>query len=158
MDVKAKITLALLAGAALAGTALGLGVGRPPRRENPGVTVIREESRYPGRRIFTENRCVVCHGADGSGGEMGPALGAIMPEYLAQAGGDVAEAKRRLVAYLKEPQTVPVLRKEKRRYPNPMPSAQGLGLSDADVEKVAEWVIHLKPPLVNAGGDASGGR
>lgn len=158
MDTKVKITLGLLAAVALAGTALALGVGRPPRRENPGVAAIREESRYPGRKIFTDNQCVVCHGSDGSGGEMGPALGAIMPEYIAAAGGDVVEAKRRLVSYLKEPQKVPVLRREKRRYPNPMPSAAGLGLTDEALDQVAEWVIHLKPPVVNAGGDASGGR
>jgi mono/diheme cytochrome c family protein len=84
---KAKLTVGLLGVAALSGTALGLGVGRPPKPENRGVAAIREESRYPGRALFSERRCVICHGADGAGTAMGPGLGTIMPEYLAAAGG-----------------------------------------------------------------------
>ncbi|NUN53723.1 MAG: cytochrome c, partial [Planctomycetaceae bacterium] len=111
-----------------------------------------------GRDLFVERRCVTCHGTDGTGGAMGPALGVVMPEYLSAAGGDEREAKRRLVEYLREPQKVPVLRKGTMRYPNPMPSAKGLGLSEEELERVADFVLHLKPPSVSTGGDGGGGK
>jgi mono/diheme cytochrome c family protein len=157
---RARLTFGLLGLAALAGTALALGMGRPPRRENPGVAALRreigEESRFPGRRIFSVHKCVVCHGADGGGTEMGPGLGSVMPEYLAAAGGDEAAARGRLAAYLKSPQGVPTLRRDTTRYQNPMPSAQGLGLTDEQVDQVAEYILHLRPPAQAVGGDAQG--
>ncbi len=107
MTPRAKLTSGLLGLAALAGSALALGVGRPPRPENAGVAAIREdireETRFPGRQLFSEHRCVVCHGNDGGGTAMGPGLGAIMPEYLAAAGGDEAAARASLVGYLMDP-------------------------------------------------------
>lgn len=153
MSPKAKLTVGLLAVAALSGTALALGMGRPPRAENPGVSAIKEESRYPGRSLFTQHQCVVCHGADGSGTAMGPGLGTIMPEYLAAAGGDEAEAMEALMAYLKDPKGRPKLRRDSTRYPNPMPSAQGLGLGDEDLRKIAAFILHLKPQAQAVGGD-----
>jgi mono/diheme cytochrome c family protein len=150
------MTVALLGFAVLSGTALALGVGRPPRPENPGVAAVREEARFPGRRLFTDHKCVVCHGPDGGGTAMGPGLGTVMPEYLAAAGGDEAAAMARLVAYLKAPQGVPVLRRDTTRYPNPMPSAEGLGLDDDALSKLADYVLRLRPPATAVGGDASG--
>jgi mono/diheme cytochrome c family protein len=134
MTPKSKLTVGLLAVAALSGTALALGVGRPPRQENPGVVAIREESRFPGRALFSQHQCVVCHGADGGGTAMGPGLGT-------------------LVAYLKDPKNQPKLRRDTTRYPNPMPSAQGLGLGDEDLRKIAAFILHLKPQALAVGGD-----
>ncbi len=153
---KAALTVGLLGAAALSGTALGLGVGRPPRPENPGVAALREQARDPGRALFTERKCVNCHGLEGGGTDMGPGLGAVVAEYLADARGDEDAAKERLVRYMKEPQKVPILRRDTTRYPNPMPSAQGLGLTDADLAQVAEFLVHMKTPGVAVGGDASG--
>lgn len=156
LDPRTRLTLALLGLAALAGSLLALGVGRPPRAENPGVAQIREELRYPGRGLFTEHKCVVCHGADGGGTDMGPGLGAIMPEYLAAAAGDREAALARVVEYMREPQKVPTLRRDTTRYPNPMPSAKGLGLDEENLRKIAEYILLLRPPATAVGGDASG--
>jgi mono/diheme cytochrome c family protein len=150
---KAKLTVALLAAGALSGTALALGVGRPPRPENPGVAALRDESRFPGRALFTRHNCVVCHGADGGGTDMGPGLGAVMPEYLAAAQGNEAAAIEALVAYLKSPKWRPTLRRDSTRYPNPMPSAEGLGLGDEDLRKVAAFILRLRPKGTAVGGD-----
>lgn len=156
MTPKAKLTAGLLGLAVLSGAALALGVGRPPRPGNPGVLAVREEARFPGRKLFAEHQCVVCHGKDGSGTAMGPALGSILPEYLTAAGGDEAAALERLAAYLREPQKEPTLRRDTTRYPNPMPSARSLGLSDEDLRKVAAYILHLKPSATPVGGDAQG--
>jgi mono/diheme cytochrome c family protein len=124
---------------------------------NPGVAQIREDMRTPGRALFMEHKCVVCHGADGGGGEMGPGLGAVAAEYLAAAAGDREAALGRLMRYLREPQGVPTLRRDSTRYPNPMPSAAGLGLEDeARLRAVAEYVLGMKPASTAVGGDASG--
>ena len=157
MTQKAAVTLVLLGLAVASGAALALGVGRPPRPENPGVVEIREEARNPGRALFSERLCVSCHGADGGGKEMGPGLGAVMSEYLAAAGGNEAEAKARLIAYLKDPKGSPRLRKDTTHYPNPMPSAKGLGFTDDEsIAQVADYVLHMKPPSMAVGGDAQG--
>ena len=153
---RAGLTLALLGIGALSGSLLALGVGRPPRRPDPALEALREEARFPGRAYFLEHKCVVCHGTDGTGGEMGPGLGAVVAEYLAAAGGDREAALARLVQYLKEPQKVPTLRRDGTKYPNPMPSAQGLGLEDEErLRKVAEFVLGMKPARTAVGGDAS---
>jgi len=156
MDQKAALTLALVGAAAVAGTALALGVGRPPRPENEGVVAVREETSSPGRGIFTQHQCVVCHGVDGSGTEMGPGLGGVMPLYLEAGGGDLEGAKARLVEYLKSPQGVPVLRRDSTKYPNPMPSAKGLGLDDDKLRQLADFLIHMEPSATAVGGDAKG--
>ena len=153
---RAKLTLALLGLAALAGSLLAMGVGRPPRAVNPGVAQIREELKFPGRGLFTEHKCVVCHGADGGGTDMGPALGTVIPEYLAAAGGDREAALARLVQYMRDPKGVPTLRRDTTRYPNPMPSAQGLGLDEGNLRRIAEYILEMKPPSTAVGGDASG--
>ncbi len=153
MSPRAKLTVGLLAVAALSGTALALGLGRPPARENPGVAAIREQTRYPGRQLFTQHQCVVCHGADGGGTAMGPGLGTIMPDYLAAAREDEAAALEALVAYLKDPKGRPKMRRDTTRYPNPMPSAEGLGLNDEDLRKIAAFILHLKPQAQAVGGD-----
>ena len=154
MTPRAKLTFGLLGVAALSGTALALGMGRPPRQENAGVAAIREESRFPGRALFTRHQCVVCHGADGGGTEMGPGLGAVMPEYLAAAGGDEKAALEALLEYLRDPKGRPKLRRDTTRYPNPMPSARGLGLEAEDqLRAVAEYILHLRPPGRAVGGD-----
>lgn len=151
----ARLTIVLLGLAILSGTALALGIGRPPRRENAGVREILEESRTgPGRQLFAQHQCVVCHGADGGGTAMGPGLGAVMQEYLAAAGGDEAAAKARIVSYLKDPKGVKTLRRDSSKYPNPMPSAQGLGLDDAKMGFIADFVLRLKPSAAAVGGDA----
>jgi mono/diheme cytochrome c family protein len=155
MSASAKWTAALLGMAILSGTALALGVGRPPRRENPGVTEIREEERAgPGRALFTKHQCVMCHGAEGGGTAMGPGLGSIMPEYLAAAGGDAAAAKARVVSYLKNPKGVAPLRKDTTRYPGPMPSAGGLGVDEPGMGLLADFLLRMKPPAAAVGGDA----
>ena len=156
MTSNVKVTLVLLGLAAVSGTALGLGLGRPPRPENPGVVEIREEARSPGRGIFAERKCVMCHGEDGRGTEMGPGLGAIMPSYLAAAGGDEGAAKALLVTYLRNPKDSPKLRKDGTLYPNPMPSAKGLGLTEDDLGNVADFILHLKAGAMAVGGDAQG--
>lgn len=156
MDPKVKITVGLLAACVLAGTALALGVGRPPGGENPGVAVVRQEASYPGRKLFNEHQCVVCHGVDGSGTAMGPGLGGVMPLYIEAARGDRAAAREMLLRYLRDPQKVPVLRMDTTRYPNPMPSAQGLGLAEGDLGRIADFILDMKPASVAVGGDASG--
>jgi len=159
MDRKGLLTLALLGISVLAGTALALGVGRPPRGENQGVKEIRaemtEDARGPGRALFSVHKCVTCHGPDGGGTAMGPGLGAVMQEYIAAAGGDLPSAKQRIVRYLKQPKGVPTLRRDSARYPNPMPSAKGLGLDEKKMADLAEFLIHMKPPSVAGGGNAS---
>ena len=156
MGPKAKLTVALLAAGALSGTALALGVGRPPRGENPGVAQIRDESRFPGKALFTRHNCIVCHGSDGAGTDMGPGLGNVMPEYLAAAGGNEEAAIEALVAYMKDPKKRPTLRRDSTRYPNPMPSAEGLGLGDEDLRKVAAFILRLKPHARAVGVDGGG--
>lgn len=160
MTPKTRLTFGLLGLATLAGSALALGVGRPPHPENAGVAAIREDIRedvrFPGRSLFSEHRCVVCHGNDGGGTAMGPGLGAVMPEYLAAAGGDEAAARARLVAYLMDPKGRPKLRKDSTRYPNPMPSGPSLGLGEAELDQVAGYILHLRPPAQAVGGDAQG--
>jgi len=157
MPGRARLTLGLLGLALLSGSLLALGVGRPPRAENPGVAAIRAELRDAGRGLFTTHKCIVCHGADGQGTEMGPGLGAVVSEYLAASGGDPGAAKERLVRYLIDPKTVPTLRRDPTRYPNPMPSAQGLGLEDDEkLGQVADFVLRMRPAGTAVGGDASG--
>lgn len=156
VDGRAKLTVALVALAFLASSLLALGVGRPPRAENAGVVALREEMRTPGRGLFTTHKCIVCHGQDGGGTDMGPGLGAVASEYLAASGGDAAAARDRLVAYLLNPSGVPTLRRDGTRYPNPMPSAAGLGLSDeAQIRDLAEFVLRMRPAGTAVGGDAS---
>src|SRR5205085_10673922 len=46
---------------------LALGLFGPPAQAAP-------QTVDPGRRAF-ETRCASCHGADGNGGDMGPAIG-----------------------------------------------------------------------------------
>ena len=155
MTASAKWTAALLGLAILSGTALALGVGRPPRRENPGVAEIRAEERTrPGRQLFTKHQCVMCHSADGGGTQLGPGLGSIMPEYLAAAGGDAAAAKARVVSYLKDPKGVAPLRKDTTRYPGPMPSAGGLGVDEAGAGFLADFLLRMKPAASAVGGEA----
>jgi mono/diheme cytochrome c family protein len=155
MSASARWTAALLGAAILSGTALALGVGRPPRRENPGVAQIREEERTgPGRQLFTNHKCVMCHTADGGGTPLGPALGQVVPEYLAAAGGDAAAAKARLMAYLRDPKGVATLRRDTTKYPGPMPSAGGLGVDDAGMAHLADFLLRMKPPATAVGGDA----
>ena len=156
MDARGKLTVALLGLSALAGTALGLGVGRPPRPENPGVAAVREASRFPGKNLFTERKCVVCHGPDGGGTDMGPGLGALMPEYLAAANGDEAAAREMIVRYLKNPKGVRVLRRDSKKYENPMPGAGPLGLTDEDCGLVADFLLTMKPASMAVGGNATG--
>lgn len=156
MTPKSKLTVGLLAIAALSGTALALGLGRPPRAENPGVAAIRAEASNPGRGLFTKHQCVVCHGGDGGGTAMGPGLGTIMPEYLAAAGGNEEEALQALVQYLKHPKESPKLRRDTTRYANPMPSAEGLGMPEEDVRLIAEYILHMKPAAQATGGDGGG--
>jgi mono/diheme cytochrome c family protein len=160
MTPRARLTLALLGIAFLAGTALALGLGRPPRSPNQGVEAIRqevlEETTAPGKRLFSVHKCVVCHGADGSGTEMGPGLGAIIPEYLSVSGGSEEIARTRLVEYLKDPKGRPKLRRDSTLYINPMPGAKSLGLTDEQVAQIAEYILHLRPPAQAVGGDAQG--
>jgi mono/diheme cytochrome c family protein len=157
MEARAKVTCALLGVAALAGTALGLGMGRPPRPENPGVAALRalddNDARFPGRKLFLDHKCVVCHGADGGGTEMGPGLGAVMPEYLAAAGGDERGAVAAIVAYLKDPKGRRTLRRDTTRYLNPMPSAEGLGLDEKALNDIAAYILRFRPPAQAVGGD-----
>ena len=43
------------------------------------------------------------------------------------------------------------------RYPNPMPSASGLGLDDeARLRELADFVLKMRPAGTAVGGDASG--
>jgi hypothetical protein len=148
--------MALVALAFLASSLLALGVGRPPRAENPGVVALREEMRTPGRGLFTTHKCIVCHGQDGGGTDMGPGLGAVVAEYLAASGGDAAAARERLMQYLADPATVPTLRRDPTRYPNPMPSAKGLGLEDdAKLGDLADFVLKMRPAGTAVGGNAS---
>ena len=156
MTQRGTVTLVLLGLAVASGTALALGVGRPPRPSNPGVTAVREDALRSGRDLFGGHGCTTCHGADGAGTEMGPGLGAVVPEYLAAANGDVAAARARLVAYLVNPKGPGTLRRDPTLYPNPMPSAKGLGLEGEDVEKVADYVLTLHSPSKAVGGGAQG--
>jgi len=39
----------------------------------PAALYLAAQSAEPGRLVF-ENRCARCHGADGRGGELGPAI------------------------------------------------------------------------------------
>lgn len=160
MTPRAKLTLGLLGIATLAGSALALGLGRPPRAPNQGVEAIRQEvldeTTSPGKRLFSVHKCVVCHGADGSGTEMGPGLGAIIPEYLALSGGSEEIARTRLVDYLKDPKGVKTLRRDSTLYVNPMPGAKSLGLTDEQVAQIAEFILHLRPTARAVGGDAQG--
>jgi len=160
VNPKTKLTCGLLGLATLAGSALALGVGRPPRPENSGVAAIREEireeTRFPGRKLFYDHRCIVCHGNDGGGTAMGPGLGAIMPEYLAAAGKDEAAAQALLVSYLKDPKSRPKYRRDTALYRNPMPSGPSLGLTDEEIAQVAAYILHLRPPAQAVGGDAQG--
>ena len=156
VDGRARLTVGLVALAFLASSLLALGVGRPPRAENAGVVALREEMRTPGRGLFTTHKCIVCHGQEGGGTDMGPGLGAVASEYLAASGGDAAAARDRLVAYLMNPSGVPTLRRDGTRYPNPMPSAAGLGLDDeAQIRELAEFVLRMRPAGTAVGGDAS---
>jgi mono/diheme cytochrome c family protein len=148
-----SLTAVLLGIAGAAGTALALGAGRPPRPENPAFDKVRSLAKDPGRRLFRDRQCVTCHGEEGEGGAMGPGLGTVMPEYLAAAGGDREEAKRRLIAYIVDPRSVPPLRRDGVRYPNPMPR---LGpATDAELRSLAEFVLGIKPLRANAGGDGT---
>ena len=161
MTPKGVLMVGLLGLAVLCGTALGFGVGRPPARENPGAREIRaeiEKSRkgLTGRELFIERQCITCHGADGSGTDMGPGLGVVMPLYLEAAGGDAAAARGRVAAYLRDPRGEPKLRRDSTRYPNPMPSARGLGLKDEEIDRVVDYLLRMKPPEKAVGGDASG--
>lgn len=160
MTARSRLTLGLLGVSVLAGTGLSLGLGRPPRAGNQGVKALREEfageTTSPGRMHFSVHKCVVCHGMDGGGTEMGPGLGAIMQEYLAASGGNEEVARERLVEYLKDPKGRPKLRRDSTLYPNPMPSAQGLGLTDRQLAEIAEFILHMKPPAQAVGGDAQG--
>ena len=157
MDGRTKLTLGLLGTAVLAGTALGLGVGRPPRPENPGVVAVRREATAStGRAIFGGRGCAQCHGPDGGGTQMGPGLGEIVVEYFGAAKGDRAAAKQRLVRYLKDPKGAGTLRRDPTLYPNPMPSAPKLGCSDAEIDDLAEFLLGMSQPSVSVGGDASG--
>ena len=157
MDSRGKITLALLGAAVLAGTALGLGVGRPPLKKNLGVEGVRAQaSSTPGRAAFMGKGCAQCHGAGGGGSPMGPGLGQVVAEYFAEAKGDRAAAKERLVRYLTNPKQAGTLRKDPSLYPNPMPSAPALGFSGPEIEQVAEFLLDMKPPTMAVGGDASG--
>ncbi len=157
MTSRGVLTSSLLGVSVLAGGALSLGVGRPPRQESEALQALRAEATAdPGRRLFGQRQCVVCHGREGEGGTMGPALGPVVPEYLRDAGGNRAAAKARLVRYLKEPKKVPTLRKDPSRYPNPMPGAESLGLDDAKLDQVAEYVLSLQTRALPTGGAGQG--
>jgi hypothetical protein len=153
VESRFSLTAVLLGVAGAAGTALALGAGRPPRPENPGVVEVRKAAKDPGRAMYRTLKCNVCHGEAGEGGEMGPAIGPILPEYLAAAGGDRAKAAELLLEYIREPKRVPTRRRDGIRYPNPMPGHASV--PKADLLKVVDFVLDIAPPNRNVGGDGT---
>jgi mono/diheme cytochrome c family protein len=153
VESRFSLTAVLLGIAGAAGTALALGAGRPPRPENPGVVAVREAAKDPGRAAFRALECNVCHGDAGEGGAMGPAIGPILPEYLAAAGGDRTKAMELLADYIRHPKQVPTRRRDGIRYPNPMPG--NAKVPEAEIRKVVEFVLRIAPPERNVGGDGT---
>ena len=157
MDGRTRLTLGLLGTAVLAGTALGLGVGRPPRPENAGVAAVRRDATTsPGRAAFGARGCAQCHGPEGGGTQMGPGLAEVVVQYFGVAKGDRAAAKENLIRYLKDPKGAGTLRRDATLYPNPMPGAPKLGCSDQEIDDLAEFLLGMRTGAVAVGGDASG--
>src|SRR5262245_17779140 len=92
-----------------------------------------------GRDIYNRT-CTACHGADGAGGEMGPALGAPARRYAQSTDAQIFDAIK-----------------------NGVPSTQmprfGGRLSDNDVWKVTAYIRGLRGTAIDApaAGDAAGG-
>src|SRR5262245_51253991 len=92
-----------------------------------------------GRDIYNRT-CTACHGADGAGGEMGPALGAPARRYAQSTDAQIFDAIKNGIASTQMPRF-------------------GGRLSDNDVWKVAAYIRGLRGTAVDApaAGDAAGG-
>ena len=83
-----------------------------------------------GREIYNRT-CTTCHGADGAGGEMGPALGAPARRYAQATDAQIFDAIKNGVAA------------------TPMPPFGGQ-LPDTDISKVAAYIRALRGTAIDA--------
>ena len=112
-----------------------------------GLTAVAQSNPFAGNaqavgegRDIYNRSCTTCHGADGAGGEMGPALGAPARRYAQSTDAQIFETIK-----------------------NGVPSTQmprfGGRLTDDDVWKVAAYIRGLRGTAIDAPavGDAAGG-
>jgi cytochrome c oxidase cbb3-type subunit 3 len=124
-----KQILLVLAGTVAAGAVLaaqrGGGAGEAANPFQGNSAAILE-----GRDIY-DRSCTACHGADGAGGEMGPALGAPARRYAHATDAQIFDAIRNGIAA------------------TPMP-AFGSRLAESDIRKLTAYIRGLRGTAVDA--------
>lgn len=95
----------------------------------PGVT---QEQFDEGRELFSgQGACHACHGANGSGSQLGPSLADA--DWLHVSGPDVAEIANVIQTGVSQPVEAPA----------PMPPMGGASLTDEQVQALAGYVASL---------------
>jgi mono/diheme cytochrome c family protein len=95
----------------------------------------RAQGKPDGKQLFAQQACVTCHGENGQGSMLGPALTAVKSNWTREA----------LVAYLDDPQAYtakdPRLAKQGKAYFQPMPSYKALKPEERG--SLADFVLGL---------------
>lgn len=90
-----------------------------------------------GKDLFEENNCMTCHAIGSSQGEIGPNLTSFGDRT--RFAGILDPTKENLISWLKDPEAIKPGNKMTGSYPD---------LSDDEAEKIAEYLMQLKPSEV----------
>ncbi len=113
-------------------------VSLPSCGDSPAQANAREGPAARGLSIFMATGCATCHS---EGSIQGPYLERIGDEYLAAAGGDLARAKRMVVAYLKDPKGVGPQKPREGKFLE-MPAYHLMSPEQLDL--LAEYVLSIR--------------
>jgi len=107
--------------------------------DSPAQPGAREGDSAKGLALFMSNGCITCHSTSSM---TGPRLDGIGDAYVAECGGDVAKAKSRVVAYLKDPRGVkPLVPRENPAF-SQMP-AYAL-VDEKQLAQIAEYILSIR--------------
>jgi mono/diheme cytochrome c family protein len=117
----------IMAGAAGCGTAQPA----PLHRADPAAPAAASADTAVGRALFHGSaNCYICHGPAGAGTPLGPALN---DTIWISIDGSFEQVR----AVIRDGVAAP------QRFPAPMPSQGGARLSDAEIDALARYVVHL---------------
>ena len=112
------------------GDVVAEGTEEKPAEQRCGTTL--EAALASGREVYaSKGLCANCHGGDGSGSPLGPAL---TDDKWIHIIGDVASIAANIRSGVADPVD----------YPTPMPPMGGAKLTDAEICALAEYVATLK--------------
>jgi mono/diheme cytochrome c family protein len=109
---------------ALAAAAMMAGAAAPALPTPPGATA---EQVAQGQKVFNTTTCIACHGEDGIGGDMAPALNTATHLWT---DGSPTQIKDIIEKGVEKP----------KQFSGPMPPMGGAGLSPADLAAVSAYV------------------